>query len=53
MMPIDREFVTNFGTAMFGVQGVYNAADEAEQLFNKRINETKQLMTFWNEQDRA
>jgi hypothetical protein len=52
MVPIDREFTKNFGNAMFGVAGVYSAADEAEQLFNKRINETNKLMAFWNEQER-
>lgn len=52
MMPIDREFVQNFGTAMFRVASVYRAADEAGQLFNRRINETNKLVAFWNEQER-
>jgi hypothetical protein len=48
MMPVDREFVDNFGTAMYGVSGVYTAANEAEELFNKRIREVEALVEFWS-----
>jgi hypothetical protein len=51
MIPIDREFVQSFGTAMFGVEGVYSAASEAEQLFNKRIREVEALVDYWNTED--
>lgn len=51
MMPVDREFVQGFGNAMFGVSGVYSAADEAEQLFNKRIRELEAVVDYWNQED--
>ncbi len=51
MMPVDREFVANFSNAMFGVSGVYNAADEAEQLFSKRIRELEAVVDYWNNED--
>lgn len=52
MMPLDREFVQSFGTAMFGVSSLYKASDDAAQLFSKRLNEIKQLLDHFAAEDR-
>jgi hypothetical protein len=51
MMPLDREFVQCFNTAMYGVSGVYNAADECASLFEQRIREINAALDFWNQKD--
>lgn len=51
MMPLDREFVQCFNTAMYGVSGVYSAADECASLFEQRIREINAALDFWNQKD--
>jgi len=36
--------------AMFGVTQFYNALNEADAVFEKRMNETNALMDFWNDE---
>ena len=47
MIPMDRTDIKNFSNAMFGVSRFYAALDAAEDLFDKRMAETLQLMEFF------
>jgi len=50
MMPFDRTQVKALNLAMFGVTQFYNALEEADTVFEKRMNETSALMDFWNDE---
>ena len=50
MMPFDRTQVKAMNMAMFGVTQFYNALNEADAVFEKRMNETSALMDFWNDE---
>ena len=47
MVPFDRADMKTFANAMFGVSRFYGALDAAEDLFDKRMSETLQLMSFF------
>jgi hypothetical protein len=48
IMPFDRSQIDAMNMAMFGTTRFYNALKEADQVFEKRMNETSALMDFWN-----
>lgn len=50
MMPFDRTQVKAMNMAMFGVTQFYNALDEADAVFEKRMHEASALMDFWNDE---
>lgn len=50
MMPVDRGFVRSMNTAMFAVTQIYQADQDAQDLFERKYRETMQLLDFWNEQ---
>lgn len=53
MIPVDREAIRSMGTALFGVEQIYNACSEAEALFNKRVDAARQLVEHFHKQDMA
>ena len=50
MMPFDRTQVKAMNMAMFGVTQFYNALNEADAIFEKRMHEASALMDFWNDE---
>jgi len=50
MMPFDRAQIKEVNMAMFGATQFYNALEEADQVFEKRMRETNALMDFWKDE---
>jgi len=50
MLPVSRELIRSMNTAMFAVTQMYQADNDAQDLIERKYNETMQLVDFWNQE---